>query len=336
MRPPATARRTSSARKRCRTRSTSSLARPARAAPISPWIWKKRRTTSPRCAARSRCCSTASTRWRRPRRSTRRRWTRPRSSWRSGRRGPRPRDRVPPQESEPQAVAAQEPVLDLLDQRHQVTAPELSLRMLLERQRGIDQVAGDEVRRLLLQLVGQEPPVLLAAAEAVDELVLAQHLLARQLAGDAVRVQLGTAEPGQDVGVAGFEIGVEPFLDPRREVAQIVDELVGHFVEDVVLELLRLAVEDAVPASHGESFTVLPAVRGERRRRPVELRPGRARSPAAASRTRSRSPARGRGPPGATAARRNRPAPDLARTGCPRAASRPAGTSGRTRHSPRR
>ena len=62
--------------------------------------------------------------------------------------------------SEPQAVAAQEPILHLLHQRHQVAPSELVLRVLLKRQRRVDQVPRHEVRALLFELVGQGVKVL--------------------------------------------------------------------------------------------------------------------------------------------------------------------------------
>src|SRR5437667_1452894 len=71
-----------------------------------------------------------------------------------------------------QAVAAQQAIFDFLHQRGQFAPLELALGEFLESERAVHQVAGDEVRGLLLQLVGQEPPVFGAAAEAVDQLVL--------------------------------------------------------------------------------------------------------------------------------------------------------------------
>src|SRR2546422_768698 len=175
----------------------------------------------------------------------------------------RPRRRVPQtrrqgQGSEPQPVAAQQAVLHPLHQRDQIAPAELSLRVLLEGERGVDQVAGDEVRRLLLQPVGQQAPVLLAAAEAVDQLVLAQHLLAGELAGHAVGLQLGPVDPREHARVAGLQRGVEPFLDARGELPQVVDQLLGDLVEDVVLQLARLLVEDLVPAPHRAAFYGAP------------------------------------------------------------------------------
>src|SRR5216684_8770493 len=82
-----------------------------------------------------------------------------------------------------QPIAAQQPIFDFLDEQDQLEPLELALDVFLERQRAVHQVARHEMRRLLLQLVGEERPVLGAAAEVVDELVLAEHLFPRQLAG---------------------------------------------------------------------------------------------------------------------------------------------------------
>ena len=114
------------------------------------------------------------------------------------------------------------------------------------------------MRGLLLQLVGEQPPVLVAAAEAVDQLVLAQHLLAGQLAGDAVGVQLGPAHAGEHLLVPGLQRGVEPLRDGRGEVAQVLHQLIGNLAEDVLLQVLRLLVEDVVPSPHVQAFYGAP------------------------------------------------------------------------------
>src|SRR4051812_25982376 len=62
-----------------------------------------------------------------------------------------------------QAVSTQQAFFDLLQQHHQILAAELALCVLLEGERVVHQVAGDEVRRLLLQLIGEERGVVGAA-----------------------------------------------------------------------------------------------------------------------------------------------------------------------------
>ena len=116
-----------------------------------------------------------------------------------------------------QAVPRQQAVFDLLDQRHQLVAAELALGELLERERRVDQIARDEVHRLLLEFGRSQAPEVGAAAESIDELVIAQ-----QLAGSMLEMaDLGAAEICDAIGELTNLIGgaVQALLPAPSELS---------------------------------------------------------------------------------------------------------------------
>src|SRR6266849_1521403 len=70
----------------------------------------------------------------------------------------------------------QQSILDPLQERDQVLPGELALGQLLEGERGVHQVPGDEVSGRLLQLVRKQLAVRAAAPEPIDQLVVAEQL----------------------------------------------------------------------------------------------------------------------------------------------------------------
>src|ERR1700686_2362235 len=250
---------------------------------------------------------------------------------------------------QPQPVAAEQPLLDLLDEEYQVRAVELALRPLLEGEGGLHQIPRDEVGGPLLQRVGEQRAVRVAAKEGIDGLELAKQLEARDLARHPVSLERGLALALDHVAQAGLRRGVAPLVERGREGAQIAAEVVGDLLEHVLLQLERLLVGEVVPAARGHAILLLRAAFGfssglgsgfssrrgilaARRRQLAQPRRGRGPWPAGACRRRSRRAAPRRGTRGAPGWPRNRRPRGWKHTGCPGAAPP---RSGRRDSSPR-